>query len=141
MDSRLRALKRAIVDNETAARYVAACVQAGENTRARVRIASCLNNEVAQMLENKEELEGEYGAARHEYVNIALQMLDDEERQEVRTVLLGDRYRDRPLALALSRDRNYASESEEEAAFRHYQDTLHYQMAVISAILLKLPEI
>lgn len=51
MDSRLRALKRAIVDDETAARFVAACVQAGENTRERVKIAACLGNPVALLLE------------------------------------------------------------------------------------------
>lgn len=135
MDSRLRALRRSIVDVETAARYVAACVQAGENTRERVRIAACLNNEVALLLEPnaKEPLEGDYGSASYEYLNTGLLLLSDEERDEVRYALLGDRYRTMPIGQGLAWDRNNHVDLES------YKIELGYQMSFVSAILLKLP--
>lgn len=92
MDSRLRALKRAIVDTETAARYVAACVQAGENTRERVRLAACLRNEAALMLEpDPYSLRGFRWDKMHElyyWIDLAPQWLTQEERRTALRQLL-----------------------------------------------------
>lgn len=112
MDSRLRALKRAIVDTETAARYVAACVQAGENTRERVRLAACLRNPVALLLEPEPySLRGFRWSGMHElyyWIDLAPQWLTQEER---RTAL-------RQLLAALP------EKEEDNAVMRNYREAL-----------------
>lgn len=130
MDSKLRALRRAIVDTETAARYVAASVQAGENTRERVLAAAGMGNEVAMLLEPDVEI----------YKLLALEdaftLLTQEELNEATHLYKPFRIFDansNKVSNLFFHERHYRG--------RNTQTELNWQCENVSAILLKLPEV
>lgn len=132
MDSRLRALKRAIVDDETAARYVAACVQAGINTEHRVRVAALLGSKVAALLE-PEVYNEHLSSAAWWQIERGTDLLTPDEVKEVRKHL-GLEKGSWDLAYQMMRHRT-------AQGGLNYIDAVRYQKELLAAILLQLPEV
>lgn len=131
MDARIRQLKRAIVDDETAARYVAACVQAGINTQARVKAAAILGSKVAGLLE-PEVYNEHLPSASWWQIERTVGLLTFAEVEEIREHLGLEGAWD--LAHQLMRDRTAVGGI-------NYIDRTRYQKELLAALLLQLPEV